>query len=99
VYSGTIPHSVDELNLPIAITYAWNGEEGLKKLCQMKKENTLPCCIFTDINMPRLNGREVFIRIREDKELADIPIDVLSTSTSKPDMVFREIQGALSFET
>ena len=40
-----------------------------------------------DLNLPRLNGRDVLLQIRQDRLLAKIPIVVLTVSRSDRDMV------------
>jgi len=46
-----------------------------------------PGLILLDLNMPKLDGREVLVAIKSDPALADIPIVVLSTSHHDEDMV------------
>jgi len=46
-----------------------------------------PGLILLDLNMPKLDGREVLVAIKSDPALADIPIVVLSTSNHNEDMV------------
>jgi CheY-like chemotaxis protein len=36
--------------------------------------------LLLDINMPKMNGIEVLIRIKSDKDLKDIPVIMLTTS-------------------
>jgi chemotaxis family two-component system response regulator Rcp1 len=45
-----------------------------------------PSLILLDLNMPRLGGREVLERIKEDDELKSIPVVVLSTSSAQEDV-------------
>jgi CheY-like chemotaxis protein len=44
-----------------------------------------PYLIITDINMPRMNGLELLRKIREDKELRDSIVFVLTTSNDEQD--------------
>ncbi len=44
-----------------------------------------PDLVFLDLNMPRCNGYEVLAALKDDKDLAAIPIVVVSTSTQKVD--------------
>jgi two-component system chemotaxis response regulator CheY len=39
--------------------------------------------VLTDINMPRMNGEELMLHLREDVDLRDIPVVVLSADSSE----------------
>jgi len=70
------------------ITQASNGEEGLNYLHNMKGREHLPCLIILDLNMPKLNGKEVFRLIKSDDKLCSVPIVIFSTSDSPADKAF-----------
>ena len=70
------------------ITQAGNGEEGLNRLHDMKSREQLPCLIILDLNMPKLNGKEVFQRIKSDNKLRAVPIVIFSTSDNPSDKAF-----------
>ena len=66
-----------------------DGEEAMRYL---RKEgefaNALrPDLILLDLNMPRLDGREVLKRIRADEVLNVIPVVVLTTSNQDKDIL------------
>jgi CheY-like chemotaxis protein len=46
-----------------------------------------PGLILLDLNLPRKDGREVLADIKSDPELCDIPIVVLTTSSSDEDIL------------
>lgn len=46
-----------------------------------------PDLILLDMNMPRLNGREVLAEIVQDEALRSLPVVVLTTSTSEKDIL------------
>lgn len=59
----------------------------------------LPGLLFLDLNMPRMDGREVLQKIKQDPHLRRIPVVVLTTSSSEED-VFRAYDlGVNSFIT
>ena len=58
-----------------------------------------PGLILLDLNMPRMGGREALKLIKGDSTLADIPIVVLSTSSSDEDVVRSYQLGVNSFIT
>jgi CheY-like chemotaxis protein len=72
------------------IVVAENGAEGIEYLLLMKEQNTLPCIIVLDINMPKVNGRETCLAIKKDDVLAAIPLIIFSTSNSALDRLFFE---------
>ncbi len=46
-----------------------------------------PDLILLDLNLPRLDGREVLARIKQDPQLRRIPVVVLTTSRADQDIV------------
>jgi chemotaxis family two-component system response regulator Rcp1 len=46
-----------------------------------------PDLILLDLNLPRMDGREVLIRIKADPKLKTIPVIVLTTSNSEVDIL------------
>jgi len=66
-----------------------NGEEALQFLrCEEPFANApRPGLILLDLNLPRLDGREVLARIKADPDLRRIPVVVLTTSSSDEDIV------------
>jgi CheY-like chemotaxis protein len=66
-----------------------NGEEALQFLRREASfaDAPRPGLILLDLNLPRLDGREVLARIKSDPDLRRIPIVVLTTSSSDEDIV------------
>jgi CheY-like chemotaxis protein len=46
-----------------------------------------PDLILLDLNLPRMDGREVLAAIKEDEKLRSIPVVVLTTSDSEEDVL------------
>ncbi|RYY98708.1 MAG: response regulator [Chitinophagaceae bacterium] len=67
---------------------ARDGLDGIERLQALKAAGELPCLIVLDINMPRMDGRKAFQLIRQDPELATIPVVIFSTSNSELDKLF-----------
>ena len=65
----------------IAIVEASDGVDGLKKLATDKFD-----LIFTDINMPILDGLKLVSLIRTEPAYAEIPVVVISTEGAKEDI-------------
>ena len=51
------------------------------------KQVTRPGLIILDLNLPRMSGREVLYELKQDPELSNIPVVVLTTSKSEEDVV------------
>lgn len=51
------------------------------------QETTRPGLIILDLNLPRMSGREVLYELKQDPELRNIPVVVLTTSKSEEDVV------------
>ena len=73
-----------------SIIEASNGQEALEILTRMLNEGELPCLIVLDINMPKMDGKQTFMKIKADNNLANIPVVIFSTSTSMLDRYFFE---------
>lgn len=61
-----------------------NGEDALLSLkCE---EKILPDLILLDINLPKVDGREVLHFVKNDAELKKIPVVMLSSSSLQKDI-------------
>ena len=72
----------------IRIVHAHNGLEALETLQALHKNETLPCLILLDINMPGMDGRETLVKIKQHEQLKNIPAVMFSTSSSNLDREF-----------
>ncbi|MET0908188.1 MAG: response regulator [Ilumatobacteraceae bacterium] len=68
---------------------AENGEVAMKFLRRQApyEEAPRPDLILLDLNMPRMDGREVLAAIKDDPELRRIPVVVLTTSEAEEDIL------------
>jgi CheY-like chemotaxis protein len=66
-----------------------DGVEAMKFLrCQEEYEDeSRPDMILLDLNLPKMDGREVLKEIRADPDLTDLPVVVLTTSQNEEDIV------------
>ncbi|WP_238017033.1 response regulator [Dactylosporangium sp. AC04546] len=66
-----------------------DGEEALAYLRREGRyaEATRPDLILLDLNLPRVDGREVLQSIKEDPDLRRIPVVVLTTSQADEDIM------------
>jgi two-component system, chemotaxis family, response regulator Rcp1 len=67
------------------IEIAVDGEQALAYLdfCATK-----PALIFLDLNMPRIDGREVLRQIKSNPELKRIPVIIFTTSDDLGDILY-----------
>jgi chemotaxis family two-component system response regulator Rcp1 len=65
-----------------------DGEQALQFLRKEGrfKEAETPDFIFLDINLPKIDGKEVLAEIKKDEVLMKIPVVMLSTSNSEKDI-------------
>ena len=68
---------------------AKDGVEALEYLMkQGEHENAvIPDLILLDLNLPRMDGRELLARIKNEPELKRIPVVVLTTSSDENDII------------
>jgi len=64
------------------ITLACDGVEALRLL----REGPRPDLILLDLNMPKMDGREVLREIKGSEELQGIPVVVLTSSEAERDL-------------
>ena len=67
-------------------------EDGLEALRYLKREGEYaeaprPDLILLDLNLPKLDGREVLEQLKADPDLRRIPVVVLTTSDSEADVL------------
>jgi len=67
---------------------SFNGREAIISL--KKDFPLLPDAIFLDLNMPRMNGKECLVELKNTPFLQDIPIIIYSTTSDQ-----KEIQKTL----
>lgn len=78
-----------EGDYPHKVTHVRDGVEAMEFLRGASgfDGSGLPDMVFLDLNMPRMDGREVLAELKNDDRLRRIPVIVLTTSTSEADIV------------
>ena len=71
------------------LTVVNNGEEALRYLLQEGEhaDAVRPDLVLLDLNLPRVDGREVLARVKADDRLRTIPVVVLTTSEAEEDVL------------
>ena len=78
-----------DANMDIRLHVAFDGVEAMSFLRQdgAHSESPRPDLILLDLNLPRMDGREVLAHIKADERLRTIPTVILTTSDSEADIV------------
>jgi len=66
----------------------WTVRDGVEALAFLRREAPhqdapRPDLVLLDLNLPKLDGRDVLLRIREDPHMRDLPVVVLTVSDSE----------------
>lgn len=73
---------------PIRLTVARDGEEALAMLKRWGDfvHSPRPSLIVLDLNLPKMDGRELLAEVKEDHALCRIPIVILTSSNAEQDV-------------
>jgi chemotaxis family two-component system response regulator Rcp1 len=77
-----------EANQNVRLHVACDGVEALAFLRKQGKyaEAPRPDLVLLDLNLPKMDGREVLLHIKEDDNLKAIPTAILTTSVAEADV-------------
>jgi CheY-like chemotaxis protein len=86
---GLIEEVFEEAKIRNNLHVAEDGEEALLYLHGEGKfsGSPRPDIILLDLNLPKKGGREVLREIKEDENLHNIPVIVLTTSNAEKDII------------
>ena len=82
---------INEIHPDSSIEFQSDGSELLSRL---KEINYKPDILFLDINMPLTDGFQVLSEIRQDSEVKDLPVVILSTSNDADAIAKAKESGA-----
>lgn len=87
---GLIEEVFEEAKIKNNLHVVEDGEEAMLYLHSEDKFSgfPLPDIILLDLNLPKKDGREVLKEIKEDQDLKNIPVVILTTSSAEKD-IFR----------
>jgi CheY-like chemotaxis protein len=98
-----IKEALEENRLANDLHFVQDGEELMDYLLKKGKyadsATPRPGLILLDLNMPRKDGREALRDIKNNPELRDIPVVVLTTSKAEEDIYRTYNLGVNSFVT
>ena len=77
-----------ELKAPVDIRVARDGAEALKIIFNndLGPEQWQPDLIFLDLNLPKVSGHDVLLRLKNDPDKRPIPVIILSSSRAESDI-------------
>src|SRR5438874_10928235 len=81
--------ALSEAEVPHHLSTVCDGLDAMDFLHQRGKYSDAPRpgLVLLDLNMPRMDGREVLQAMKTDENLKRIPVVVLTTSQSKDDIL------------
>ncbi|MFI6133827.1 response regulator [Micromonospora sp. NPDC051141] len=84
-----IENAIAAQNLPTDLHVVSDGEEAMAFLHRrgVHADAPRPDLIMLDLNMPRVDGREVLTAVKADNQLKPIPVVVFTTSTVDVDVL------------
>jgi len=93
---------LDRKNVRAQVQVARDGVEALSflshsRLSSLSKKFVPPDLILLDLNMPRVDGRDLLRQLRTTHALKDVPVVVLSTSEKDDDKVYAARAGAAAY--
>lgn len=87
--------------LNVELTVASDGVEAIDILTgrRSSRASERPDLILLDLNLPKVDGRQVLLAIKDDRELKKIPVVVLTSSDAESDVLTSYQLGANCFIT
>lgn len=70
------------------------ARDGSAAIGYLHDGSVLPDLIILDFNLPKIHGREVIVEIKSNPEFVNIPLLILTTSSSKEDVDYAYKYGA-----
>jgi CheY-like chemotaxis protein len=89
-------------NVPGEVHVVRDGQEALDYLFNRNQfvnttANPRPHLVLLDLNIPRVDGKEVLTTIKADEKLKEISVVVLSSSDREEDIAYAYEQGASAY--
>jgi len=93
--------AIAQANIRVSVYRVSDGEHALVYLRRLEPYAavTRPDLVFLDIDMPRVDGWQVLVAMRDDKNLRSIPVVVLTTSCQQADKERAYALGAKHYIT
>jgi CheY-like chemotaxis protein len=91
---GLVEEAFSSATDNIELVTAFDGADAIKYLQNLSQLDPNPCLIILDVNMPRLNGRETLLLIRQMERFKKVPVVLFTTSSMLQDKHFAEKYNA-----
>jgi CheY-like chemotaxis protein len=78
----------------IELVTAYDGVDAVTYLNSLSNFDPTPCLIILDVNMPKMNGREALLKIRQMERFKKTPVVLFTTSSMPMDKSFAEKHDA-----
>lgn len=97
--AALVKSALKDTQIPSELHHVADGREAMDFLQRKSPfaEAPRPDFVLLDLNMPRMDGREVLRAIKEDPELRAIPVVVLTTSDVERDVESSYQTGAAGY--
>jgi len=97
-----ILRALNKVNLANTVFVVRDGQQALDYLFRTGEFShldgqALPAVVLLDINLPRVNGLDVLLKLREDTRTKLLPIVILTSSDDEKDRLRSYEDGANSF--
>jgi two-component system, chemotaxis family, response regulator Rcp1 len=94
--------ALKESGVPVDLIVVRDGQEAIDYLFRQGSHAEepnwrSPALILLDLNLPRMNGREVLERVRSSSTLCTVPVVVLTTSRRQEDVQQMYASGANTY--
>jgi CheY-like chemotaxis protein len=90
-----IQEALREAGVHSSVDVVADGEQAMAHLHDRGPRK--PELMLLDLNLPRMDGREVLARVKADPGLRDIPVIVLTTSSAPSDVELAYHRGANAY--
>jgi CheY-like chemotaxis protein len=70
-----------------SITTIRDGKEAISFFEALTKKEEIPHMVLLDINLPKVNGHEVLMYIKNNERYKSIPVIILTTSSAEKDIL------------
>ena len=88
---------ISTLNIVSATTECYTAKHGKEALSILMNEDLQPDYIFTDLNMPLMNGFELIQELKRIPKLSQIPVIMFSSDYSGEQIQRAKAIGATAF--